>query len=108
MAPLDPMQGIYAAVTRRTLDGAHPGGWVPEEKITLDEAFAAYASGSSYADGTEAWKGRIAPGFAADLAVLSQDPWAIPAENLADVEVVLTMVGGKVVYPAVSEEPAGD
>ena len=109
VAPLDPMRSIYAAVTRRTLDGAHPEGWVPEEKITLDEAFAAYTSGSSFADGTESWKGRLAPGFAADFVVLSQDPWAIPAEQLADVHVVLTMVGGKVVYPAVSgEEPADD
>ena len=98
VAPLDPMRSIYAAVTRETLEGAHPGGWVPEEKIGLDEAFAAYASGSSYADGTESWKGRLAPGFAADLVVLSEDPWAIPAEDLAEVEAVLTMVGGKVVY----------
>jgi hypothetical protein len=98
VAPLDPMRSVYAAVTRETLEGAHPGGWVPEEKIGLDEAFAAYASGSSYADGTESWKGRLAPGFAADLVVLSEDPWAIPAEDLAEVEAVLTMVGGKVVY----------
>ena len=100
VAPLDPMRSIYAAVTRRTLDGAHPAGWVPAQKIGLDEAFAAYTSGSAFADGTESWKGRLAPGFAADLVVLSEDPWGIPAERLADVEAVLTMVGGKVVYRA--------
>jgi hypothetical protein len=98
VAPLDPMRSIYAAVTRRTLDGAHPEGWVPEQKIGLDEAFAAYTSGSAYADATESWKGRLAPGYAADLVVLSDDPWAIPAEDLAAVEAVLTMVGGKIVY----------
>jgi hypothetical protein len=100
VAPLEPMRSIYAAVTRRTLDGAHPGGWVPEEKITLDEAFAAYTTGSSFADGTESWKGRLAPGFAADLVALSADPWAIPPEELADVEAVLTIVGGRIVYRA--------
>ena len=100
VAPLDPMRSIYAAVTRRTLDGAHPEGWVPEQKISLDESFAAYTSGSAYADGTESWKGRLAPGYVADLVVLSEDPWAIPAEDLAEVEAVLTMVGGKVVYRA--------
>ena len=100
VAPLDPMRSIYAAVTRRTLDGAHPEGWVPEQKIGLDEAFAAYTTGSSYADNTESWKGRLAPGYAADLVVLSEDPWAIPAEDLAEVEAVLTMVGGRIVYRA--------
>ena len=60
----------------------------------------AYTSGSSYADGTESWKGRLAPGFVADLVVLSEDPWEIPAEHLADVEVMLTMVDGKIVYRA--------
>ncbi|HET9332921.1 MAG TPA: amidohydrolase [Gemmatimonadota bacterium] len=100
VAPLEPMRSIYAAVTRRTLDGAHPEGWVPEEKITLDEAFAAYTSGSSFADGTETWKGRLAPGYAADLVALSADPWSIRPEELADVEAVLTMVGGKIIYRA--------
>jgi predicted amidohydrolase YtcJ len=100
VAPLEPMRSIYGAVTRRTLDGAHPEGWVPEQKITLDEAFAAYTSGSSFADGTETWKGRLAPGFAADLVALSADPWAIPPEELADVEAVLTIVGGKITYRA--------
>ncbi|HEY7471379.1 MAG TPA: amidohydrolase [Gemmatimonadota bacterium] len=100
VAPLDPMRTIYAAVTRRTLDEAHPDGWVPEQKVTLDEAFAAYTSGSSWADHTESWKGRLAPGYVADLVVLSEDPWAIPPERLADVEAVLTIVGGRIVYRA--------
>ena len=98
VAPLEPMRTVYSAVTRRTLDGAHPDGWVPEQKVTLDEAFAAYTSGSAFAEGTETWKGRIAPGYVADLVVLSQDPWAIDPEGLDAVHPVLTMVGGKVVY----------
>ena len=100
VAPLEPMRSIYGAVTRRTLDGAHPDGWVPEEKISLDEAFAAYTSGSSWADGTESWKGRLAPGYAADLVVLSADPWSIPPEELDGIESVLTMVGGRITYRA--------
>ena len=98
VAPLDPMRSVYAAVTRRTLDGAHPEGWVPEEKVSVEEAFTAYTSGSAFAEGTEVWKGRLAPGYAADLVVLSEDPWAIPAERLGEVEAVLTMVGGRVVW----------
>ncbi|CAN5843513.1 amidohydrolase [soil metagenome] len=98
VAPLDPMRTVYSAVTRRTLDDAHPGGWVPEQKVTLDEAFAAYTSGSAFAEGTESWKGRLAPGYVADLVVLAEDPWAIAPERLDAVAPVLTMVGGKVVY----------
>jgi predicted amidohydrolase YtcJ len=98
VAPLEPMRGIYAAVTRRTLDGAHPDGWIPEQKISLDEAFTAYTTGSSYADGTEAWKGRLSPGFVADLVVLSEDPWSAPPERLESIGAVLTMVGGKIVW----------
>jgi predicted amidohydrolase YtcJ len=103
VAPLDPMRSIYAAVTRRTLDGEHPDGWVPEQEIGLDEAFAAYTSGSAYADNTESWKGRLAPGYAADLVVLSEDPWAIAPERLGEIEGVMTMVGGRIVYRAVAE-----
>jgi hypothetical protein len=98
VAPLDPMRTVYSAVTRRTLDGAHPGGWVPEQKVTLDEAFAAYTSGSAFAEGTESWKGRLAPGYVADLVILSEDPWEIEPERLDHVLPVLTMAGGKVVY----------
>jgi predicted amidohydrolase YtcJ len=100
VAPLDPMRTIYAAVTRRTLDGAHSNGWVPEQKVTLEEAFAAYTSGSAFAEITESWKGRLARGYVADLVALSEDPWAIPAERLEQVETVLTIVGGRIVYRA--------
>jgi hypothetical protein len=68
--------------------------------VTLDEAFAAYTSGSAYADNVESWQGRLVPGYAADLVVLSEDPWAIEPERLEDIEAVMTMVGGRVVYHA--------
>jgi predicted amidohydrolase YtcJ len=90
--------GIYAAATRRTLDGAHPGGWVPEQKISVAEALRAYTSGSAYAEGQEAVKGTLAPGKLADMVVLSRDILAIDPVEIADVRVDTTIVGGKVVY----------
>ncbi|HEX8118741.1 MAG TPA: amidohydrolase, partial [Pyrinomonadaceae bacterium] len=70
VAPLDPVLGIYAAATRRTLDGRNPGGWVPEQKITVEEAARAYTVGSAYAEFAEAVKGTITPGKLADLVIL--------------------------------------
>jgi predicted amidohydrolase YtcJ len=98
VAPLDPMQTLYAAVTRATLDGKRPSGWVPEQKITLPEAIAAYTAGSAYAEFQEHDKGRLAPGQLADLVVLSEDVLAVPAERIKDVKVETTIVGGRVVY----------
>lgn len=98
VVPLDPLLGIYAAVTRATLDGKHPGGWVPEERLTVDEALRAYTQGSAYAAFEEGEKGTISPGKLADLVVLSDDLFAIAPEKIKDVRVVLTVVGGKVVY----------
>ncbi|CAN5247935.1 amidohydrolase [soil metagenome] len=100
VAPLDPMRTVYAAVTRRTLDGAHPDGWVPQEKIAVEEALAAYTSGSAYAEFAEGQKGRLAPGYLADLVVLSEDPFAVPPERLGEIEAVLTIVGGRIVHAA--------
>jgi len=98
VAPLDPLLGVYAAVTRRTLDGANPDGWVPEEKITLDQALRAYTAGNAYAMFAEKQWGTLAPGFLADLVVLDRDLFALPAESLATARVRYTVVGGKVVY----------
>jgi predicted amidohydrolase YtcJ len=100
VAPLDPLLGIYAAVTRATLDGKHPGGWIPEEKLTVEEALRAYTTGSAFAAFQEDQKGTIAPGKLADLVVLSRDLFSIPPEQIRDTRVVLTVVGGKVVYRA--------
>jgi predicted amidohydrolase YtcJ len=98
VAPLDPLETLYAAVTRATLDGRHPGGWIPEQKITLAEAVAAYTTGSAYAEFQERDKGSLAPGKLADLVVLSEDVFAVPPERIRDVRVETTVVGGRVVY----------
>jgi predicted amidohydrolase YtcJ len=98
VAPLDPLLGIYAAVTRRTLDGKHSGGWVPEEKITVEEALRAYTGGNAYGVFAEKSRGKLAPGYLADLVLLNQDLTAIPPEAIEKARVVTTIVGGKVVY----------
>jgi predicted amidohydrolase YtcJ len=98
VAPLDPMLGVYAAVTRRTLDGKNPGGWVPEQKITVGEALRAYTYGNAWATFSEHKRGTLAAGRFADVVVLDRDPFAVPAESLGTVKPRLTIVGGKVVY----------
>jgi hypothetical protein len=98
VAPLDPLYGIYAAVTRRTIDGAHPGGWVPEEKITVEEALAAYTRSNAYAIYLEDALGTIEVGREADLVVLARDLRAIAPEEIDRVAVDLTMVAGTIVY----------
>ncbi|HET7841188.1 MAG TPA: amidohydrolase family protein, partial [Terriglobia bacterium] len=98
VAPLDPLLGVYAAVTRATLDGRNPGGWFPEEKLTLDEALRAYTYGSAYASFQEKEKGTIAPGKLGDIVVLSDDLFSIPPDKIKDAHVVLTVVGGRIVY----------
>ena len=98
VAPPTPLEGIYAAVTRRTLDGAHPDGWVPEQKITLEEALRAYTSGAAYAEYMEAEKGTIARGMLADLTLIDRDLTNIPPETIRDARILKTIVGGRVVF----------
>jgi predicted amidohydrolase YtcJ len=98
VAPLDPLLGIDAAVTRRTLDGKNPGGWVPQEKITVEEALRAYTSGDAYAMFAERRRGKLAPGYLADIVILDQDLTKVKPESLRDVRVLNTIVGGKSVY----------
>jgi predicted amidohydrolase YtcJ len=98
VAPIDPLLGIYAAVTRRTLDDKNPGGWLPEQKITLDEALRAYTATNAYAVFAEGRRGVLRPGMLADLVVLDRDLSAIPPEQIRDAQVRATVVGGKVVY----------
>lgn len=100
VAPLDPLQGIAAAVTRRTLDGKHPDGWVPEQKITVEEAVRAYTVGSAIAEFTDGEKGTLAPGMLADFVMLSQNIFAIEPTEIERTRVVLTVVDGKVVFEA--------
>jgi predicted amidohydrolase YtcJ len=98
VAPIDPLLGIYAAVTRRTLDGKHPGGWVPAEKITVEEALRAYTSGNAYGVFADGRRGRLAAGYLADLVLLDQDLTVIPPQAIERVGVRATVVGGKVVF----------
>jgi hypothetical protein len=98
VAPLDPILGIYAAVTRRTLDDKNPKGWVPAEKITVEEALRAYTSGNAYGMFAERTRGKLAPGYLADLVLLDQDLTAIPPEAIERVQVRATVGGGKVVF----------
>lgn len=98
VAPLGPMLAIYAAATRATLDGKNPDGWVPEQKISVEEALRAYTAGSAYAEFQEGQKGTLAPGMLADFVVLNDDILAISPERIKDVAARTTVVGGRVVY----------
>ncbi len=98
VAPADPIAGIYAAVTRRTLDGRNPGGWVPEQKITVEQALRGYTYEGAYASFEEGRKGMVKAGMLADLVLIDRDLTAIPPDTIRDAEVVTTIVGGRVVY----------
>ncbi len=99
VAPLSPLLGIDAAVNRRTLDGKDPQGWFPEQRITVAESIRAYTLDSAYAGFEEKDRGSLEVGKWADLVVLSRDNLAdSERDHIADTEVVLTMVGGKIVY----------
>ncbi len=101
VAPIDPLLGIYAAVTRRTIDGANPQGWVPEQKITVEEALTAYTANNAYANFQEDVLGTLEPGKYADLVVLSDDILMIDPVQIDKAKVDVTMVEGKVVYERV-------
>jgi predicted amidohydrolase YtcJ len=98
VAPLNPMLGLYAAVTRATLDGRNPDGWVPEQKITIEQAVAAYTAGSAFAEFQDREKGTLARGKLADVVILSDDIFSIPSAKLKDVRVLTTIAGGQVVH----------
>ena len=100
VAPIDPILGVYAAVTRRTLDDKNPNGWVPEQKISVLEAVRAFTMGSAYAEYQEDIKGSITPGKVADFLILSQDIFTMDPTKIRDARVALTAVNGKVVYEA--------
>jgi len=100
VAPLNPLLTLYAAVTRQTLDGKNPGGWFPEQKLTVAEAIEAYTMGSAYAEFQEKEKGSIAPGKLADMVILSEDLFSIQPAKIRDVRVLKTIVGGRLVWDA--------
>jgi predicted amidohydrolase YtcJ len=103
---LRPMRGLYAALTRESEEGGPEGGWMPTEKIGIADAIRAYTWGSAYAEFEDHRKGTLAPGKFADLIVLSDDITLIPARQLLQTEVLLTMVGGKIVYQKEGAAPA--
>ena len=98
----NPLQGMYAVVTRQTLDGTPDGGWFPEERISAESALRAYTVNNAWVSGEEDYKGRIKAGYLADLVVLEANPLEVPGSQLKDVRVLITMVDGKVVF----ERPA--
>jgi predicted amidohydrolase YtcJ len=98
VAPLDPLCGIYAAVTRQTLDGKHPEGWFPEQRISLEEAVRGYTLNGAYAEFSENLKGSVEKGKLADLVVLSRNIFKIPPEEIQKTEVKMTILNGKVIF----------
>jgi predicted amidohydrolase YtcJ len=100
VAPLDPVLGLYAAVTRATLDDKNPNGWFPEQKLTVAEAVEAYTMGSAYAEFQEKEKGSITPGKLADMVLLSDDIFTIAPAKIRDVKILKTIVGGRIVWDA--------
>jgi predicted amidohydrolase YtcJ len=104
VAPLNPLLTVYAAVTRRTIDGKNPKGWVPEQKISVEETVHAYTVGSAYAEFQENVKGSITVGKLADLVLLSLDIFKIDPKEIENVKVVWTMLDGRLVYEARDRE----
>lgn len=98
VAPLDPIMGIYAAVTRRTLDEKRPEGWIPEQKLTVEEAIKCYTINNAYASFEENIKGSIEPGKLADLVVLNGDILTMDPAKIRDVRVDMTVFDGNVIY----------
>jgi predicted amidohydrolase YtcJ len=95
VAPLDPIAGIYAAVTRRTLDDKNPGGWFPEQKITVEQALRCYTVNNAWAGFQEMKTGKLKTGMLADFTVLSEDLFSMPAEKIRETKILLTVVNGK-------------
>lgn len=95
VAPLDPLTGVYAAVTRRTIDGANPDGWLPDQKIGVEQALSAYTRGNAYSGFMEDRTGILAPGYYADIAVFDGDPTAIDPLRIPDMKALHTFVDGK-------------
>lgn len=98
VAPIDPLLGIYAAATRRTIDGANPNGWVPEQKISVEQALHAYTVANAYGALREDDLGTLEPGKLGDLVVLSDNILEMVPELIPDVDVDYTVIGGQVVY----------
>jgi predicted amidohydrolase YtcJ len=95
---LNPLYGVYAAVTRRTIDDANPEGWVPEQKITVEEALESYTVRNAWAGFSDTFSGSIRPGLRADFVVLSRNLLEIDPETIPDVRVLRTVIDGEEVF----------
>jgi hypothetical protein len=96
--PLDPLEGLYAAVTRKDREGEPGEGWFPDQKLTLEEAIELYTLGSAYAEFMEDRKGMIKTGYLGDLVMFDRDLLALPPDQIMSAKVDATIVGGKIVY----------
>ena len=98
VAPLNPLLGIYAAVTRRTLDGKNPDGWIPDQKLSVTEAVRGYTINNAYAAFMEDRLGSIEVGKYADFTILEKNIFTIDPEEIKDAGVLYTIVDGKIIY----------
>ncbi len=105
MVTLNPWHGVYNARNRQTQDGHPPGGWLPDQRLSLEQAIEGYTLGAAVAGHREKTEGSIEVGKLADLVILDRDLFKTPASESYRTEVQLTMVGGKVVYRAPARPP---
>ncbi len=101
--PITPFRGLYAAVTRQNEAGTK--SFFPEDKLTIEQAIAAYTTGSAYAEFAEPDKGKLAPGMLADFVVLDRDITKVPPREILGTQVLRTVVGGKTMYEASTQHP---
>ncbi|MGH7460089.1 MAG: amidohydrolase family protein, partial [Longimicrobiales bacterium] len=94
----NPMVILYAAVTRQTIDGKPEGGWFPQERLDLETGLRSYTVNNAWAEGEEASKGSLTAGKLADFVIIDRDLFAIPATQLKDAKVLMTVVGGRIVH----------
>ena len=98
VAPMNPLMGIYAAITRNTLDGKNPDGWYPEQKISLEDAIKGYTFNGAYSEFAEGKKGSLEEGKYADIVVLSDNLFKISPVDIPQIQVLMTLLGGEIVY----------
>ncbi len=98
VAPIDPLLGIWAAVTRQTLDGKNPDGWYPAQKITVEDALRAYTAANAYGAFAETHRGILRQGMDADITIVDRDLRSVPPDSIRTAGILATVVGGKVVY----------
>jgi predicted amidohydrolase YtcJ len=98
VAPPTPLEGIYAAVTRRTLDEKNPDGWIPAQKISVEEALRAYTLDAAFAGFEEPERGSLEEGKLADFVMLNRDIFTIQATEIRSTQVLMTVVGGRIVF----------